>query len=163
MQSSELSLDTAVWTIPGSRTKNGQQHTIPLSPLAVALIREALADAGEGAKYVFPNPDGQGPLPASAVARTIVRAHESSERRPNGRFGIARWSAHDCRRTAITNMSRLGVAPLVQAHVVNHISVTKATVLAKHYDHYDYAKEKRAALELWAERLAAIVADMVIP
>jgi integrase len=155
MRPDELDLKAATWTIPGSRTKNGQTHAVPLSPLAIELVSDALTD--NDAKFVFPNPDGDGALPASAVARTITRAHEPDDARPLGRFGIPHWTAHDLRRTAVTQMSKLGVAPIVQAHVVNHISVTKATVLSKHYDHYDYAKEKRAALELWADRLAGIV------
>jgi integrase len=155
MRRDELDLKAATWIIPGSRTKNGQAHSVPLSPLAIELISDTLAD--HEAKFVFPNPDGDGALPASAVARTITRAHEQDKARPQGRFGIPHWTAHDLRRTAVTGMSKLGVAPIVQAHVVNHISVTKATVLSKHYDHYDYAKEKRAALDLWANRLSAIV------
>jgi integrase len=159
MQPSELDLQTAIWTIPGSRTKNGQKHVVPLSALAVEIIRDALAAAGNGAKFVFPNPDSDGSLPAAAVAHTIGRAHIPDVDRPGGRFGIAHWTAHDLRRTAVTKMSELGVAPIVQAHVVNHISVTKATVLSKHYDCYDYGREKRQALELWAARLTAIIAD----
>ncbi|KAK0359527.1 hypothetical protein LTR94_030957, partial [Friedmanniomyces endolithicus] len=48
MLRTELDLDQAIWAIPGSRTKNGRTTFVPLSPSAVALIREAitLADAG---------------------------------------------------------------------------------------------------------------------
>ena len=42
-------------------------------------------------------------------------------------------------------------------HVINHVSVTRAGVTLSVYSHYDYAKEKRAALDLWAVRLAAVV------
>jgi integrase len=156
MRPDELDLKTATWTIPGSRTKNGYEHVVPLSLLAVELIKEALADAGKGAKFAFPNPDGDGALPASAVARAIVRAHEPDEDRPKGRFGIAHWTAHDLRRTAVSKMAELGVPPIVLGHIINHRSVTKAGVTLAVYSHYDYAKEKRAALELWADRLAAI-------
>jgi len=54
-------------------------------------------------------------------------------------------------------MAQLGVAPIVLGHVINHRSVTKAGVTLAVYAHYNYAKEKREALELWAERLAGIV------
>jgi hypothetical protein len=35
--------------------------------------------------------------------------------------------------------------------------VTKGGVTMGHYVRYDYAREKSEALELWAERLAAII------
>jgi integrase len=78
-------------------------------------------------------------------------------RRAQGRFGIAQWTAHDLRRTAVTNMAKLGVSPIVLGHVINHVSVTKADVTLSVYSHYDYAKEKREALDLWAAHLNAIV------
>ena len=40
---------------------------------------------------------------------------------------------------------------------VNHRSVTKAGVTLAVYSHYTYDSEKRQALDLWADRLAAIV------
>ena len=56
-------------------------------------------------------------------------------------------------------MAELGVQPIVLASVINHISVTKAGVTLGVYQRYDYAKEKREALELWADRLAVIVGE----
>jgi hypothetical protein len=54
-------------------------------------------------------------------------------------------------------MSRFGLPPHVIGAVANHRSVTKATVTFQHYVHYDYSREKREALTLWADRLAAII------
>ena len=154
MQPSELNLDTATWIIPAARSKNGFEHSVPLSSLAIELIEAALTD-GKGTKFVFPNPEGDESLPAVAVARTISRVYESDE--ASNRFGIAHWTAHDLRRTAVSKMAELGVAPIVLGHVINHRSVTKAGVTLSVYSHYDYATEKRQALEKWANALAAIV------
>ena len=55
-------------------------------------------------------------------------------------------------------MAELGVSPLVIAHVINHRSSTKAGVTLGVYVQHSYAKEKREALQLWADRLEAIVA-----
>ena len=101
------------------------------------------------AQHLFPC--GGGSLSPVAVARTILRANQTD------RFGIAPWSAHDLRRTALTGMARLGVAPIVLGHVANHRTTTRAGVTLAVYSQYTYDKEKRAALDLWAERLAAIV------
>jgi hypothetical protein len=55
-------------------------------------------------------------------------------------------------------MEELGVSPFVIGHVLNHISATKASITSRVYARYTYDKEKREALELWADRLAAIIA-----
>jgi integrase len=155
MRRDELDLSAQTWSLPGSRTKNGHPHLVPLSDLTMTIICETLADAGEESPFVFPC--GDGALAPHAVARTIARAQEVSEDRPQGRFGIAHWTAHDLRRTALTKMAELGVAPIVLGHVANHRTTTKAGVTLSVYTRYDYAKEKREALDLWSERLAAII------
>jgi hypothetical protein len=43
--------------------------------------------------------------------------------------------------------------------LANHRSVTKAGVTLAVYQQYTYTKEQREALNLWAERLAVIVAQ----
>jgi len=153
MRRDELDLEQRLWTIPGARTKNKHKHAVPLSELAVEIINEALAHAGES-PFVFLNDEGDGPLPAHAVAKTITKAQE--------RFGLAHWTAHDLRRTVVSKMGELGIAPIVRAHVINHRSVTRAGVTLGVYDHYDYAKEKREALQLWADRLVGILATEAV-
>jgi integrase len=156
MTRAELDLERKLWSIPGARTKNAHPHTVPLSDLAVTVIRESLADAGSTSKAVFPAEDGK-PLLAPRVTRAISRAHETSKERPLGRFGITPWSAHDLRRTCLDNLARIGVLPVVIGHVANHRSITKGGVTFAHYVQHSYEAEKRAALDLWGERLAAIV------
>jgi hypothetical protein len=53
-------------------------------------------------------------------------------------------------------MGETGVDRFHIAHVLNHRSVTHSTVTAI-YDRYRYDKEKRAALEKWADVLSGIV------
>jgi hypothetical protein len=55
-------------------------------------------------------------------------------------------------------MGNLGVAPYVIEAVLNHDSGEKAGV-AGVYNISAYAPEKKAALERWAARLAALVSD----
>jgi hypothetical protein len=50
-------------------------------------------------------------------------------------------------------MSDLGVLPHVVEKILNH---TMQGVMAV-YNRHDYLKERRQALDLWAERLLAIV------
>jgi integrase len=155
MTRTELDLKHRLWSLPGARTKNKHPHTVPLSELALQVIREALADAG-GGEFVFPGEDG-GALHSSRVTRAIARAREPSKESPLGRFGLAAWSAHDLRRSCLTNLARLGVLPHTIASVANHRSLSKGNVTFLHYVTHSYEGEKRQALDLWADRLAAIV------
>jgi len=150
MRRAEFDLARREWRLPGTRTKNGHAHCVALSDLAIRIINEALADAGNSS-FVFPSNGGA--LPAMAVARTIVRAQE--------RFGIAQWSAHDLRRSAITGMARLGVPPIVLGHIANHRSTTKAGITLGVYAHHDYANETRQALDQWSAHLTNLVESKV--
>ena len=140
MLPNELDLERAVWTIPGSRTKNGYEHSVPLSPLAIEIIKGATLK----------------PLPSIKVSVAIAKKH--------GQFGIPHFTAHDLRRSALTGMAKLGVAPIVLGHVANHRTTTKAGITLGVYVQHAYEREKREALELWANRLQGIIsgaADVV--
>jgi integrase len=80
--------------------------------------------------------------------------------RMQNRIGIAQWSAHDLRRTALTKMAELGVAPIVLGHIANHRTTTKAGITLGVYVQHAYEQEKRAALELWADRLQGIISGL---
>ena len=147
MRVDELDLVRGTWSIPGARTKNKRGHSVPLSQPAIAVVEEALAEAGEGAQLVFPSNGGS--LPPMAVAKAIERAQS--------RFGLAHWTAHDLRRSALTGMARLGVAPITLAHIANHRTGTKAGMTLSVYVHDDHSAQKASALALWAQRLEGIV------
>ena len=131
MTRDELDLTHRVWNIPGTRTKNGHPHSVPLSQLALDIINQA---------------------PSRLSAGNISCAIYYNQ------FGLSRrWSAHDCRRTALTKMAELGVAPIVLGHVANHRTTTKAGITLGVYVQHAYEREKREALELWANRLQGII------
>ncbi len=54
----DLSGQNPVWSIPGSRTKNGDLNRVPLTNLALDLIHQALA-LSTGQLWVFPSPQGE--------------------------------------------------------------------------------------------------------
>jgi hypothetical protein len=86
----------------------------------------------------------------------VLGSRKPTKAYPAGRCPVTGWSAHDLRRTVLTNMARLGISPIVLAHVANHQSTIRGGVTFGAYVRHTYDKEKREALELWAERLAAI-------
>jgi len=141
LQQSELDLGQGVWNIPGSRSKNGHPHSVPLSRMALEIISKIGDGFGISAGHVS----------------DIIRDQQDW-------FGLPRWTAHDLRRTALTGMAKLGVAPIVLGHVANHRTTTKAGITLGVYVQHAYEREKREALELWANRLQGIIsggADVV--
>jgi hypothetical protein len=77
----------------------------------------------------------------------------------------APFQQRDLRRTAETMLQKLGIDKEVRAHLLSH-GRTQG-VQGKHYERYDFLKEKREALEKWARHLGRIIggksAKVVVP
>ena len=149
MKVNELEISTAgkvmSWTIPANRTKNGRAHYVPVAPLAGEQITKALSLA-DGSDVVFPSRAGG--IAGHALAVAMDRIGKATKAKD--------WpTARDMRRTAATRMAAAGVRSEDVSAILNHV---RADVTGKHYDLYDRAKEKRAALTRWAQILAAILA-----
>ena len=72
------------------------------------------------------------------------------------RLDIEDFRPHDLRRTAATYLAQQdGVDRTILAKILNH----KDRGVTSIYDQYSYDKEKRRALELWAEHLSRIAED----
>src|SRR5262249_10862787 len=128
----------------------------PLSALAITIIAEALAEIDAASKLVFSGRDGGAISPVLASNMVLLSKKPSKAILAGGWPGLT-WSAHDLRRTSLTGKVTLGIAPIVLAHVANPQSTIRGGVTFGVYVRHDYAREKREALELWAERLAALV------
>ena len=55
-------------------------------------------------------------------------------------------------------MEGLGIDRFICHRIANHTE----TGVAKHYGHYSYTREKTEALDAWAIRLQAILAENVV-
>ena len=78
------------------------------------------------------------------------------ERVAEAKKPLEHWTVHDLRRTVATRMAELGVQPHIIEAVLNHVSGHKSGV-AGIYNRATYDKEKREALNLWAEHVMARV------
>lgn len=136
MRWSELDLNAKTWALPGSRTKNGRAHLVPLSEPAVDLLKSLPRFLKSD--YVFTT---TGQTPVSGFGKKKDTLDQSAHVQP--------WRLHDLRRTAASGMARLGVAPHVVEKILNHSSGIISGVAAV-YNRYGYEDEKRAALTAWA-------------
>ena len=63
------------------------------------------------------------------------------------------WTGHDCRRTAITVMQRLGIPREVRNRVTGHAGPRDG---ASTYEHHDFEQEAYAAVEKLAAELERV-------
>jgi integrase len=150
---SELSADLTYWTIPAARAKNAQDSIVPLSPQAQSILRNA--GRYEGYELVFPGKYST----FSGWSKAKAALDRAS--------GCTDWRLHDIRRSVATGMQSLGVRLEVTEAILNHVSGSRAGIVGV-YQRHDWKAEKRAALNAWGERVAAIVdgramADNVTP
>jgi integrase len=66
---------------------------------------------------------------------------------------IPAWRFHDLRRTTRTGLAMLGCSEIVSERILNHAPKGLAGV----YNRFQYADEKRAGLEQWAQHVAALI------
>ena len=163
MRWSEIDFEQALWTLPRERTKNGTQHDVPLSEQALQIIvdRPKLTEPdGRPRDLIF----GRGSGPFSGWSRCKKRldaqlARSGGKDADLGEKEALGWRLHDLRRTMVTGMAEeLKVLPHVIESVVNHLGGHKSGV-AGIYNRATYGKEKRAALEAWANYVYAVVSD----
>jgi len=147
MRWSELDLDNGLWTIPRTRVKNGTTHVVPLSQLALSIIRALPRILGSD--FVFTT---TGTSPISGFGRLKDRLDAALP------AGTEDWRFHDLRRTAATNLAMLRVPPHIIEAVLNHKSGIVSGVAAI-YNRHAYVDEKREALELWARRVVELMSQ----
>ncbi len=137
MRWSELDLKNKIWTIPKERAKNGRAHMVPLSEPVIKIL-ETLPRFLHS-DFVF-----------TTTGKTPVSGHGKYKKRIDETTGITGWVFHDFRRTGASRMAQVGINPYVVEKVLNHVSGTFSGVLGV-YQQYGYDKEKREALNKWAE------------
>jgi integrase len=143
MQWAELDLENRLWTLPRERVKNARRHEVPLSLTVIAII-QSLPRISD--KYVF---SSNGTAAANNFSYNWSRLR-----------GLLRdmspWVIHDLRRTAASGMARLGVGLAVIEKVLNHVGGSFAGIVGV-YQRHEFAEEKRAALEKWADHVERLV------
>ena len=140
----ELNLEQRVWTIPKSRTKNAKAHVVHLSEQSMAALRRA---------------EQPGPLVFSLLGTKPFQEFSRAKSLLDQLSGVRGWRLHDLRRTSVSGMARLGVAPHVADKILNHQSGTISGVAAV-YQRHEFLAERRAALDLWGAHIGQLLAEI---
>jgi integrase len=146
LQWEELDLAQRVWTLPRSRTKNVKTHVVHLSKQSMAMLRRL----DRRGLYVF-SPLGNKPFQKFSKAKRLLDQLSS----------VTGWRLHDLRRTCVSGMARLGIAPHVADKILNHQTGTISGVAAV-YQRHEFFAERRAALDLWGTHVAELIRDVVL-
>jgi integrase len=151
---SEIDLGESLIQLPGERSKNHLPHLVPLAPPARALL-EAVPRCGD-----FVLGTSTTGFCSYSGSKTALDARIAADRTASGRDPMPPWVIHDLRRSLSTHMGeQLGVAPHIVEAVLNHIN-HKAGV-AGVYNKATYEREKRQALDRWADHVMAAVEGRV--
>jgi integrase len=136
----EIDAAGRVWTLPAARAKNGRSHSVPLSEQAVDVLRWAAPAFGELRGAVFE------PQSFSRLKGELDKLLPPD---------MPGWCIHDLRRSAASGMASLGVQPHVIEACLNDKSGAIRGVAAI-YNRFNYASEKRHALDAWAQHVETI-------
>lgn len=128
-----------IWHIPADNTKSERAHLVHLTPQLTALLDELRPLTGTQ-RYIFASPnESEKPINRFTVERALKRLLT------DGTLNMPSFTPHDLRRTVVTRLSDLGIAPHVIEKLVNH---RMAGVMGI-YNRSEYLPEREEAIELW--------------
>jgi len=130
----EIDMDKAVWIVPAHRIKARREHRVPLSPRAMAILRD-LNKTRRG-EFVFAVSDGQRPLSNMALLSLLKRMGRHDLTTHGFRSTFRDWAAER------TNYPR-EVAEMALAHAVGD-KVEAA------YRRGDLFQKRRRIMDDWA-------------
>lgn len=137
---SEFDFDKAEWRIPGPKMKMREQHIIPLSAQAVAVLREIQPLTGRG-RYVFPSERSQARcMSENTVCAALRRMGYSGDE----------MTAHGFRSMASTLLHELGWPhDAIEAQLAHG----QRNQVSAAYNFAKYLPERRRMMQAWADYL----------
>jgi integrase len=105
---------------------------------------------------VLKRPKTQGQFVFSVAGAHPLQAFSSAKRELDTLSGVTGWRLHDLRRTCVSGMASLGIAPHVADKILNHQSGIISGAAAV-YQRHQFLTERKGALEKWGAHVAQIV------
>jgi integrase len=150
---SEVDFGDATILLPSTRTKSRREHTIPLSGLALQILKaqpHRTNSDGTPREHVFGNGHDRG-FQGWSKAK-----HELDARIAEAGHVVRPWVLHDLRRALSTAMhERFRIPPHIVESILCHVKAGVAGV----YNRAEYLDERRAALERWSAHIADLLVE----
>ena len=148
--------EQAVWLVPSERAKNRMTHLIPLAPLAIETVKNAIELSGHS-EFVFPTRlNRDGPIDRHTLTVAMVRFTKSLKAPTAKTWQQEIPTPHDLRRTVSTRLARMGIAKEIRDRALNHITSLRDPE-SRHYNLHEFQSEKRDAFSRWGAELEGII------
>lgn len=134
--------------LPSEVTKNGREHTFPISTQAASLLAICHSD---GSALV----SGRLLFPARGHSSKHFNGWSKSKAALDKACGVKSWRLHDLRRTFRTLHGKLKTPPHIAERLVNHISAQTDVEII--YDQYKYLPEMREAMDAYQSYLLKLL------
>lgn len=132
-------------TVPAWLAKNSREHTIPLEPMAKAVLG---SPPGDTDACYFP-----------ALGKTTpFNGFSKCSPKLAKRAEVSGWTLHDLRRTFASGLAAQGVALPVVERLLNHVSGSFGGIVGV-YQRYDFQPEMREAIAKWERHIAGLIAQ----
>jgi integrase len=137
---SEFNFDTAEWRIPAERMKMREQHIVPLSTQAIAILNELKPLTGNG-RYVFPGARTNGrPMSENTVNAGLRRLGYSSDQ----------MTGHGFRSMASTLLNEQGWH---RDAIERQLAHAERDSVRAAYNYAEHLPERRKMMQAWANFL----------
>ena len=145
MRWSQVDINKRVWMLPAHATKLDKTHLVPLSTIAIDLLNSM--PRLEACDLVFPSSRNNNyPVSGFGKVKKRICTFETD------------WRLNDLRRTVRINFTRLEIDYMICNKVLGYIDQS----FEGHYDPQDYRKQKKNALDKWAQLLTSILTKNIV-
>ena len=141
MEWSEINGDR--WEIPAAKMKGREDHIVPLSTQALAVLEEMEAISG-GGRYVFPSARGPSRCMSENAVRVALRSmgYSNEDHTPHGFRAMARTLLDESLR------ERIEIVEMQLAHTVRDTH-------GKAYNRTSFIEDRTAMMQRWSDFLDA--------
>jgi integrase len=145
----EFDTEAALWVIPAGRMKMKTEHIVPLSRQALDIL-EQLRAIGGGSRFLFPGRNRDKPISNNTMLYALYRLGYKGK-----------MTGHGFRAVASTIMNESG---LFRPDVIERqLAHCERDEVRGAYNRAEYLPERRKLMQWWADHLASIQAENVLP
>lgn len=144
LQTSWLNLRDKIITLPASITKNGREHSFPLSKEATYILKSLSPSGSPKYETLL--------FPARGKPGSSFNGWSKSKKALDKLSGVKDWTLHDLRRTFATKLAALDTPPHVIERLLNHVSGQISGVAAV-YNRHHFLPAMQEAVSKYEEHL----------